>query len=180
MNKTTSTDIFIFFLKNSKQILVILMLQTPMQGYYVLVCSASWALGRPGKHKCNPLVTTESAALSSSRWIIYPIVDKPKKKGRRPRLTYQSLITRVRRQPSAGTWNTEEQFFVRLTGQSAGVLLNGLVRYAHIPQHVHPTTLTYWASTNCVLSHSPGKLQKTQTWTDDDYESNIVFKICCF
>lgn len=26
--------------KNSKQILVILMLQTPMQGYYVLVCSA--------------------------------------------------------------------------------------------------------------------------------------------
>lgn len=96
-----------------------------MQGYYVLVCSASGALGRAEKHNFNPPGAAQSTAFL---WSVNYLSDRWQTQNvRQPRVTYQSLITRVRRQPTAGTWTTEEQCFVRLTAQVQGVQLNGIV-----------------------------------------------------
>lgn len=52
-----------------------------MQGYCVLACSASRALGRVGKHNLNPPGALEPTAFSSGQWIIYLIFDIPKMSG---------------------------------------------------------------------------------------------------
>lgn len=62
-----------------------------MQGYCVLVCSASWALGRAGKHNFKPHGATESTAFSSGQWIIHLIVDRPNMSGSQDLLINHSL-----------------------------------------------------------------------------------------
>lgn len=119
-----------------------------MKGYYVLVCSASWALGRVGKHNFNPLGAAQSTALSSGQWIIYLIVDKPKMSGSQHLLINHSL------QGSGGNHgrhlNHWRAMFCTSNRSVSWWTAEWDCSLCAIPQHIFTSTITYWVCTNCI------------------------------
>ncbi len=140
MHKTISTDIYIFFLEKQ---------QTDF-GHLNASDSDARLLCVSVLSRLSPWESTKAQLQSSwgctihcpLLWSVNYLSNRCQTKNvRQPTFTYQSLITRVRRQPSAGTWTTDEQCLVHQTGQSAGEQLNGIVHYALF--HITSSTINH-------------------------------------
>lgn len=153
--------LLIYFRKKTKQILVILILQTDAK---LLVCSESG----------HPLGAAESTAFSS--WSVNYLSDcwQMKMLGSQDLLINHSL---------EGLEGNHRQALEPLKSSVslAGVQLAGLVLQNAFPQCIIQLPCVQTLSplvTRLPLTNLPSKLQNTPTWTDDVTKSRLISRWC--
>lgn len=93
-----------------------------MQGYCVLVCSASWALGRAWKQNLKSSWGSRVSCLLlwTRNFLSNPFSKKTNKRGSWD-LLMNYLLRGSGGKPPAGTWTNEKHSIVHLTNKIAGV-----------------------------------------------------------